>query len=236
MSLRMPGAPSLVFLAYILLLLPWAAYRSGRRFREAQKPGASRPLPSRERIGVGVLASQAGLLGLAWWTGRGFGFEIFAVSRVGSREVLASLLALGVSLALRATVRAGLRLPGETRRQLAVYMLAPRTAHEWVLCMVTVLVGSVAEEAAYRGVGMAIVWYSTGSVWVAVFVCAMAFAIAHSVQGTASVLVIFAMALVMHALVLFTQSLIFAIVVHGTYDLVAGWLIARDARRLDQPS
>ena len=49
-------------------------------------------------------------------------------------------------------------------------------------------------------------------------------------------LIIFGMALVMHALVWFTGTLIVAMIVHAVYDFVAGYLIAREAKVFDAAS
>ena len=113
-----------------------------------------------------------------------------------------------------------------------VYFIAPRSPREWLLWTGTVLVASVAEEAAYRGVGMSILWYALGNPYAAVAICSAAFALAHWTQGWKSAAVIFVMALVMHALVAFTGTLILAMLVHGIYDLVAGYFIAKEAKRL----
>ena len=113
---------------------------------------------------------------------------------------------------------------------MAVYAWAPRSPREWALWTGTVLIARVAEEAAYRGVGMSILWYSLGNPWIAVLISAVAFAMAHSTQGWKSAVTIFGLALVMHALVAYTGTLVFAMVVHGTYDLIAGYGISRTAR------
>jgi len=93
-----------------------------------------------------------------------------------------------------------------------------------------VLVASVAEEAAYRGVGMSILWYSLDNPWAAALLCATAFALALWVQGWRSAIAIFQIALVLHALVEVTGTLVLAMAVHAIYDFVAGSRIAREAR------
>jgi membrane protease YdiL (CAAX protease family) len=95
------------------------------------------------------------------------------------------------------------------------------------------LLAGVAEEAAYRGVGMTILWYSLGDPWLAAGICAAAFAVAHSIQGLKSGTVVFAIALVFHGLVAVTGTLVLAMVVHAIYDLIAGYWIAIEARRYD---
>jgi membrane protease YdiL (CAAX protease family) len=97
-----------------------------------------------------------------------------------------------------------------------------------------VLAASVAEEAAYRGVGMSILWYYLGNPWLAALLCAAAFSLGHSTQGWKSASVIFAMALAFHGLVALTGTLVLAMVVHAIYDFVAGDRIRRDTARYDR--
>lgn len=89
---------------------------------------------------------------------------------------------------------------------------------------------SVREEIAYRGVAMSILWYSLGNPWIAALICAIAFAAAHWAQGAKSGVFIFFLALMMHGLVAITGTLILAMVVHGIYDFVAGYLISREVQ------
>jgi membrane protease YdiL (CAAX protease family) len=81
------------------------------------------------------------------------------------------------------------------------------------------VIAGVSEEAAYRGVLTQVLWHELGNPWIAVFVAAIAFAIAHALQGWKSTLIIFVIACVMHALVWLTGTLVIAMVVHATYDL-----------------
>lgn len=226
--MRLPGAPALFFLLYLLVLLPWMALRSARRLRAARDGGGA-ALPARAAIWKGVLLSQVLLLFLAWVTGSVFDYRIFALPALGWRDLLAAGAALGGCFLLRSIARA--TRTAEERRRLAVMLLAPRTRQEWALWVATVLVASVAEEAAYRGVGMSVLWYSLGNPWVSALVLATAFAVAHGVQGRKSGVLIFLIALVMHGLVAATGTLVLAMVVHAVYDLVAGYWIAKEAAR-----
>lgn len=228
--MRLPGTASLIFLAWLLAFMPWLAFRSARRLRGVGD-GAAASLPARETIWTGTIVIQGTLLVLAWMTGRGFDNHLFALTAIGPREILAALAALAAHFVLWSISRA-VRSEDE-RRRLAVYRLAPRTARERVFWASAVLVGSVAEEAAYRGVGMSILWYSLGNPWLAALICATAFSLAHWIQGWKSAAVIFAMALVMHALVQFTGTLVPAMLVHAIYDFAAGTLIAREALRYE---
>ena len=224
----MPGVPSLVFLAYLLGILPGGALRSGRRVGQllGDAPGRG---SARDRLAVwtSTLVAQAILLLLAVVAGRSFGFRFFGFA---ARPIdwAAAAAALAACFALRAVARA-IRSE-EERRSLLVYRLAPQTRIEWILWGCVALLASVTEEIAYRGVGVAILHVWTGSLAAAVVVCAVAFAVAHALQGWKSGVVILVMAFLFHALVLFTGTLVPAMLVHLVYDVVAAVAIAREAR------
>jgi membrane protease YdiL (CAAX protease family) len=205
--------------------------------RSAQRIGPllRRPGPgtTRERMVIwsNTLIAQGLLLLIAWLAGRSFGYRFFAPVARG-RDVIAAAAALAACFALREVARR--MLSEEERRRLAVYRLAPRSAVEWAAWSLVAILAAVAEEIAYRGVGVAVIGYSTGSLSLAIVVCAAAFAVAHALQGVKSAVVIFAFALVMHALVLVTGTLLLAMGVHLVYDVIAAASIAREARRFDR--
>ena len=224
-----PGTPSLIFLLYILILLPWMAFRSAERLRaiRARLPeGAPLELP-RMRIWAGTLLLMAMMFLLSWSVGHGFDFHIFALPALGARDVLAAALALALLLSVRWIVR---KTHTEAeRRRMVVFQIAPRNAREWVLYAMTVIAAAIAEEAAYRGVGMSILWYWLGTPWPAVIILSVAFALAHWIQGWKSGVIIFFMALVAHGLVALTHTLVLMMVVHAAYNFIAGSMIAREA-------
>jgi membrane protease YdiL (CAAX protease family) len=222
----MPGAPGLAFLAFLLVFVPWMAVRSARRVKAAGIPG------SRESVWLGTMLSLAVLFGLAWLVSRGWDDQPFAMPPLGLREWAAAAAALAACVGIRAIGRA--TRSAEERKKLLVFRIAPRTPREWALWKLTVLFAAVAEETAYRGVGMAILWHWLGNPWVPSLLLAAAFAMAHALQGWKSGLLVFAIALVMHALVIYTQTLVLAMAVHAVYDLVAGYWIGREAAALRQ--
>ena len=93
----------------------------------------------------------------------------------------------------------------------------------------TVIAAAIAEEAAYRGVGMSILWYWLGTPWPAVIILSVAFALAHWIQGWKAGVIIFFIALVAHGLVAFTHTLVLMMFVHAAYNFIAGSMIAREA-------
>lgn len=230
----MPDLLGFVFLGYLLVGLPLLAMRSAPRLKRVgtpAAPGAPPPL-TRMRATSSTLAALGFLFFLSWMTGREFDYPFFAVPDLGLRQIVAGIAALAASFLLRYVARA-LRTEPELRKHPA-YALAPRTAGEWAITIALAAAAGVAEESAYRGVGMAILWWWMGNAWIAAGVLALAFALAHWVQGRKSMAPIAVIALVMHALVQFTHTLVIAMVVHATYDIVAIYLISRKARSYDR--
>ncbi len=229
MTTTMPGPPSILFLAYVLFVLPWAAFRSARMLRTVNA------LPSGELVWIQTIVMLALLFGLAWFVGTGFGYDPFAPpAKLGLREWGATAAALLACFAVRAIARA--TRPAAERRSLLVYRIAPRTPRQWALWALTIVAASIAEETAYRGVGMQILWYMLGTPWMSALICAVAFGLAHAVQGTRSAVLVTIIGLVMHALVYITGTLLLAMLVHAVYDFVAGYWIAREAQTMSLPA
>jgi membrane protease YdiL (CAAX protease family) len=226
------NAAGILLLAYLLVVLPWLAWRSAQRLRAARSgteaPGTPH-LPSRSGIFIGTLILLASLFLLAWLTGRSLGFDPFHIERVGPRELLAGLAALAGSFGLR-WVSQVIRSEAE-RRNLPAFAFMPRTPTEWSLYLATSVAAGIAEETAYRGVGMALLTWTTGSAPLSAAVLSVGFGLAHLTQEWKSVAIVMAMALLMHGLVAFTGTLVIAMVVHTVYDVIAGILGSRDAKR-----
>jgi membrane protease YdiL (CAAX protease family) len=224
--MHVPGPLPLLFVFYAAIVLPFAAVRSAQRLRAA----GDRVTIAAQTIWISTLVSLGVLLLFAWAAGRSYGEPLLAIRPLTIRDVLAAAAALAICFVLRAIAHA-IR-SAEERRNLFVYQIVPRRPREWGLWAFTVLVASVAEEAAYRGVLMSILWYALGNPWLAGGLCALAFAVAHSTQGAKSAAIIFAVAVTMHVLVIVTRSLLPAILVHALFDFASGWMIRREADRL----
>src|SRR5262245_50193856 len=162
--MQLPGTPSLVFLLYLFVFLPYLAYRSSRVLRALRDSGPGGvELPGREAFWIQTTVSLVVLFVLAWMVGRSFGYHPFALPPLGPRDYAMAAAAFVLFFALRLAVRAA-RTEEERRRQI-LYALAPQNGREWAWSVVAILVAAVAEETAYRGVAMSILWYSTGSPW-----------------------------------------------------------------------
>lgn len=219
--MRVPGAVSLLYLLYVAVVLPMAAIKSKRRFDRAHAPDAGPGSElTRTTIYASTLASLTILFLLSWAAGRTFEYSLFRMERLGNREVGIGLAALSFQFVMMLTARAV--RPPEERRSMAVYKLVPRTPAEWALFVAVCVAAGIAEEAAYRGVFVAIVSYSTGSFLLACGLSSLVFAAAHAVQGWKSGVVIFVMALSMHVVAALTDTLVVGMVVHAAYDVCAG--------------
>jgi membrane protease YdiL (CAAX protease family) len=211
-----------LFLLYLLVVLPVLALRTVRWFRGG---GGAPLLPGRTRLYGGALLMQGMLFLVAWVTGREADYHFFALPVFGLWAILAGVAALAMQFALRGLSQA--MRSEEERRDMPVLRLVPRAPGEWRLYLLLVVATAIAEEAAYRGVGMAVLWWTVGNPWIAAAICAAAFAVAHAAQGWKTMAVAFPMALVMHGLVEFTGALVLAMVVHLVYDVATGAMLRR---------
>lgn len=227
MAMQTPGAPSLAFLFYLLFVLPWMAFQSSRKLGRQTESIPAFSDSELERIWYSTILNLSMMFGLAWAVGSGFGFEIFALPQVNLHIFSAVIAALSLCFLVRAIARH--TRPADERQKLVVFALAPRTRRQWFLKTIVILAASIAEESAYRGVGWAILSFSTDNDQLAAFICCLAFALAHWIQGWRSLVTIGVIAGIMHALVFTTQSLVPAMIVHGTYDFIAVGLIALEA-------
>ena len=229
--MRLHDLMAVLFVVYVLVLLPRASWRSARVLRgEPAHPGADpRPLPSRERILLSTCVSLLVLGVFAWVTALSRDWDLFWFEDLGARDLLAGGVVLAVMLLLRALLVAS-RDDAE-RRTLRAHAWMPRTPREGLLFVLTCLLAGVCEELAYRGMLFILLEPYLGTL-PTVLVCSTAFALGHLTQERKSVVVIFVIALLLHALVEFTgRTLVVAMIVHAVYDLFAGALFARSAAR-----
>lgn len=214
------GLGSGLYVVYVVVLVPSVAFRSARVFNAPRETSnVLVAMPPLTRIYANTLLMLAVLFVFASLTARTFGYRVFALPRFGANELVAGVCALLFQFAM--SYFNLVAWPADDSRGLTVERLLPRTSSEKALYAVTSIVAGVAEEAAYRGVLMSILWYALGNVWLAVFISALAFALGHALQGWKSMAVIFIMACSMHAVVWYTGTLVVAMAVHAVYDLLA---------------
>jgi membrane protease YdiL (CAAX protease family) len=182
--------------------------------------------PSRPQLYVHAVFTHAVLLGAAILAARVEDVALVSRATIGVRDIL------GAAVTLVAVVAIGelswRSRSAVERERLWVRRILPHTPSERRLWLLVAAGAAVAEEVAYRGAFVALVAAVTGSLPLAVIASAVAFAAVHAPQGFAGVGYVFVIALLHQALVLATGTLLLAIVVHFTYDVLAGlWLAKR---------
>jgi hypothetical protein len=218
---------SFIFLVVLFVLMPRSALRSARQLRQAHAEGT---MPPRLRMALSTMFAMTVLWFLSAINASALGINLFALHGAGLRELGIGLMAFA-ALLLAIPVSRALRKPEDERRQL-IFSLAPRTPREWAVYALIAVMAGIAEESAYRGVAVWILTPVFGNPLPAMFLAAMSFGVAHAVQGAKTMAVVFFIALVFHALVWFTDTLVIAMVAHTAYDLIAGYVASRRAREL----
>lgn len=218
---------SFIFLVVLFVLTPRAALRSARMLRQVHDAGT--PIP-RRRLALSTMFALSMIWAISQINAQMFGRNLFSVSGVGVREVGLGVAALALLLAA-IPLSQRMRSLDETRKQL-LYSLAPRTRGEMAVFALVAVMAGVAEESAYRGVAVWVLTPILGHIIPAMLLSAMAFAVAHAVQGGKTMALVFVTAAVLHALVYLTGTLVIAMVVHAAYDIVAGSAASKRARTI----
>ncbi|HVZ49502.1 MAG TPA: CPBP family intramembrane glutamic endopeptidase [Gemmatimonadaceae bacterium] len=219
---------SFIFLVVLFVLTPRAALRSARTLRQVEADGQAIP---RRRMTLSTMFALAVLWAISSVNATMMGENLFSVRGVGLREVGIGVAGFALLL-LAIPVARALRSPEEDRRRL-MRSMAPRTSRELAIFALVAVMAGVAEESAYRGVAVWILAPILGHLLPAMFLSAMAFAVAHAVQGGKTMAMVFIIAAVFHAIVYFTGTLVIAMVVHAAYDIIAGHVAGKRARAMD---
>ena len=109
--------------------------------------------------------------------------------------------------------------------------LLPHERNELLPFLVLCSVAAIAEEIVYRGVAYRLLLRSGVSMWIAIAILSLAFALAHSIQGWRSAAVIALFAAGFHAVVIYGGTLAPAIAAHFVYDVYAGLAVPRWMRK-----
>jgi membrane protease YdiL (CAAX protease family) len=198
-------------------ILPYLAWKSARVLGKADIA------ISRRAIFVQVISLQVILFVLGLAAARENYIEVF---RLPSRGAVAWIAAAAL-LAIMVTALKIRWSSKEEQQKRRLYSMLPRNGRERALYVLVCVAAGVAEELVYRGVVPMLLLRLVGNYVVAVILAAIAFAIAHSVQGWRAVGAVFLIAIGAQALVVFTESLIPAMTIHAAYDLIAGILVPR---------
>ncbi|MDE3151096.1 MAG: CPBP family intramembrane metalloprotease [Gemmatimonadota bacterium] len=222
------GFSSWLFLAFVAIGLPYAAFTTGRHTRSAAGPAFT---PSRTQLHLNALASQLLVFGIAWYAGWLAGLRPLQPVTLTPGDFLAGAATLAIMGGM-AWVSHAVR-SDEERRRLWVLGLLPRTGAERVTFALLAAVAAVSEELAYRGVAFALFTALTGNAWAGAALAAAAFAGAHFPQGGKSMAIIFVIGLVKQGLVAVTGTLWIAIGVHFVYDVMTAATMAPRLAKLD---
>ena len=207
----------LPYLLWVLVFMPAMGIHGYYRVR------SRKPLPPKNRRLRGMILLQVVLAVVTFDVARNNDMELF-----GSHWPAAWTWAVaGLYLALIAfRLQAAWRRFSIERKQRA-RLLLPENLREMRYWVPISLLAGLSEECAYRGVSYQAMRDFTHSATVAVLVCVVAFAVAHSMQGWRGIVGTGLIALIMHGIVYFTQGLYLAIALHAAYDLAIGVIAMR---------
>jgi membrane protease YdiL (CAAX protease family) len=236
-EMNLPGVPSLLLLFYTIVWLPLLVIYGASRAeaRGGKHDDVQLPLISdknRNRVWLNTLFQSVVLLVLSCLVGQEFDFGFLDLPRSLPSALLMIFFGVSFALMLRSILRL-LRSKEESKHSI-VFSLVPRTPSQWLLKGFVIIVGCIAVEFAYRGVCWAILNYSLGSVWTSALICSVAFALIHWIQGWKVVVMMFFMAVMLHAVVWACASVLPAIAIHLIYDTIAVLQIAAQRREMDQ--
>jgi membrane protease YdiL (CAAX protease family) len=202
------------FVLVVGALIPLAALRSARRTRLAE---THQTITQRLRsvVVLVVLACIAVIVAYRdnvplfprfTWTG-----SLIALSAA----ILVGVVSLAEALLMVQSV--------EERRKLWVRQIVPGNDAERGVWVISAIAAAAAEEIIFRGVFFALVASITQRVAAGAIIGAIVFALAHFRQGWKSMGFISAIALLFQWLVIYSGSLVPAMVVHAIYNIVRGF-------------
>jgi membrane protease YdiL (CAAX protease family) len=206
-------------LAYIVLVcvgLPLLAWFSKKKLDEGL-------VVPRLPLYAEALFLQLLLLLISYGVAAVLRVRLFRAPRLDATALVLGAALLGLALGAMAI---GLRLASDSSRR-RLRMLVPQSATERVSWLAVSAAAGVSEEVAFRGILPVLLTRLTGSVAIAVAISALAFALAHLLQGWSATLFVGIFGLAFHGLVWITGGLWTAIAVHILYDWIAGLALAR---------
>lgn len=214
-----------LYIAAMVLVLPVLAARSAWVLNTGRVP-----LPSRGEVHLNTIVTLAVLLAVSLTVARLEGVSLFPRWAPGSTDAAAVAVFLLITLGVL-VVRIGRLDPSMRTRLERVSMDNWRDPGQLAPYLLVCVMAGVAEEVAYRGVLTALLTRASGSQAAAVVVACIAFGAAHAVQGWRGAALACGFAALFHGLVAVTGDLYAAMIAHATYDLLAGLIIAEQARR-----
>lgn len=203
-----------LFVFVIGVLMPAAAVRSGRR--SAPPTVSDQKIAKRLRT-VAILISLAAV---ALVVASRDSVMLFPPFEWNLRLILLSFgILVGVVALAEGILMA--RSP-EGRREIWVRQIIPQNNAERFVWVMSSTVAGATEEIIFRGVFFALLAAITGSIAAAAVISALVFALAHYRQGWKSMGFIAPTALLFQWLVIYSGSLVPAMIVHAIYNIVRG--------------
>jgi membrane protease YdiL (CAAX protease family) len=212
------GPLGAVLLLLVCVWLPLLAWKSARIL------GGRGYLPiTRRRLFVQTIILQALMFILALAAARARDVPLWS-------RPLWPLLSWSAAALFLVAALATLRLRWRSRpahQKTRLYNMLPHDRRELAAFALVCVAAGVGEEVVYRGATTTFLTWLTGSFAVAAIVSAVAFALAHAVQGWRAMIAVFAIGLACQGLVWLAHSLIPAMAVHALYDFIVGLLVPR---------
>lgn len=220
---RAIGAFGTFHLIFFGIAIPFAVFRSRKKFDDDAQ------YPPRKQHFRSSLIQQVLFCALSICVARFEWIDVFAPYEPKAGDV--ALGAVVLASFIFAMARQWKR--NVDRRVKKVELFSPRDGIERTLWLAIALMAGIGEEITYRGVMYTLLLRWTGSVDIAAWLCAGAFALSHMTQGWKSAVVILVFALVFQGLVLTTGTLYVAMVVHFLCDATAGLVYGALCRKRD---
>ena len=202
-----------LFVLVVGALIPIAALRSARR---APLSETHQKITQRLRTVVVLVLLACVALFVAYRDNislfQGFTWTTSLIAL--SAAILVGVVALAEALLM-------VRSP-EERRKLWVRQIIPRNNAERAVWVVSSIAAGATEEIIFRGVFFALVAAITRSIAAGAVISAIVFALAHFRQGWKSMAFIPAIALLFQWLIIYSGSLVPAMIVHAVYNIVRG--------------
>jgi membrane protease YdiL (CAAX protease family) len=205
-------------LVYFGVVIPWMVVRARTKFADA-----ANPLPNR------LCHFQSSALMIALFTSISI-----VVARVQWIDLFPrtvptwSAIAAGIGLYAAAVAFMWPRWRRAVeRRARIVHLFMPANAAERAWWIVVSFLAGIGEEITWRGVQTSLLGTLVGNYWIAAFLCAVSFGMAHFIQGWRSVVVIVFFGLGFQLLVWLDGTLYVAMAVHVVYDLTAGYMYGK---------
>jgi membrane protease YdiL (CAAX protease family) len=215
------------FLGYLFIFIN-CIFWPLRSYLALQKHPIGQPIdtPKAKRYAVGITLTllQAAF---ALWTACDNHLALLGSFSAGIPGIIATLIFLAITLGT---------LPWMVRHRsdgwkMRFYSILPTTTGERTAWVFICIIVAVAEETIYRAVTLGLFYRLTGSYWMGALIAAAVFALNHLVQGWISAGTIFIIGMGFHLLVRITGGLYAAIAAHFFYDLLAGIIFGRIARK-----